>query len=70
MENLPSNLKALRRKRGLSQAALAIKAGVSRVAMIEAGKDNPSLSTLQSLADALNVSIHDLLCKKPRDSSI
>jgi transcriptional regulator with XRE-family HTH domain len=64
--NLSSNLKTLRAKRGLSQTALSVKAGVFLVGIssIENDRGNPSLSTLSALADALNVSLHDLLCKK------
>lgn len=70
--NLSSNLKALRSKRGLSQAALSVKANVflDGISKLERGIGNPSLDTLSSLADALNVSLHDLLCKKPHDSAV
>jgi transcriptional regulator with XRE-family HTH domain len=57
------NLKKLRRKRRMSQAALATKAGFSReyVARLETGHHDPSLSTLQKLATALRVPVTALL---------
>ncbi len=56
-------LKALRIKRGMSQEALAKKAGISRgyLLRLEAGRQDPSLSTLTSLAKALKVKVGDLL---------
>ncbi len=56
-------LKALRIKRGMSQEALAKKAGISRgyLLRLEAGRQDPSLSTLTSLAKALKVNVGDLL---------
>ena len=56
-------LKALRIKRGMSQEALAKKAGISRgyLLRLEAGRQDPSLSTLTSLAKALKVKVEDLL---------
>jgi transcriptional regulator with XRE-family HTH domain len=57
------NLRKLRRKRRMSQAALATNAGVSReyVARLETGHHDPSLSTLQKLAKALGVPVASLL---------
>ena len=58
-------LKQLRAERGMTQEELAEKSGVSRVtiSMLEAGKQRVTKSTtLVSLADALNVSVSDLLC--------
>ncbi len=56
-------LKALRAKWGLSQEALAKKAGISReyLARLEAGQHDPPLSTLTRLAKALRVKVGDLL---------
>lgn len=58
-------LKQLREERGLTQEELAEKSGVSRVtiSMLEVGKQKVTKSTtLVSLADALGVSVTDLLC--------
>jgi mRNA interferase RelE/StbE len=46
----------------LTQAALAAKAGVNRVMVteIETGRKQGSVTTLRSLANALNVALDDL----------
>ncbi len=57
-----SPLRVYRDLRGLTQAALAEKAGMSRVtvAEIETGRKQGSVATLRALADALGVSMDDL----------
>ncbi|MFE3839464.1 helix-turn-helix transcriptional regulator [Pseudogemmobacter sonorensis] len=49
--------------RGLTQAALADKAGVNRVtvAEIETGRKQGSVATLKKIADALGVDLDDLV---------
>ena len=56
-------LKALRERRGVSQAELADRAGLSReyVNKLEAGKYDPTLGTLGRLAKALGVTERELL---------
>lgn len=56
-------LRKLRKAKKLSQAALADRAGFSReyVNKIEAGRYDPPLSTLNSLAKALRVKVSDLV---------
>lgn len=53
---LPSEVRALRRKLGLTQAEVAKSAGVSQplVARIENGSVDPRLSTYTAVLDALN----------------
>jgi len=55
-------LRIYRNLRGLTQAALAEKAGVNRVtvAEIETGRKQGSVATLRALANALGVSLDDL----------
>lgn len=55
-------LRVYRDLRGMTQAALAKKAGVNRVmvAEIETGRKQGSIATLRALADALGVSLDDL----------
>jgi HTH-type transcriptional regulator/antitoxin HipB len=55
MEVIGQQLRARRQAVGLSQAALAAKAGVSRIFVekIEAGARTPSWGTLARLAQAL-----------------
>lgn len=57
-----SPLRVYRDLRGLTQAALAAKAGVNRVtvAELETGRKQGSFATLRALADALNVTLDDL----------
>jgi transcriptional regulator with XRE-family HTH domain len=56
-------LKRLREERGLTQAALATKVGMSRayLARLEMGRHDPPLSCLRKLAKALQVSVTELL---------
>jgi transcriptional regulator with XRE-family HTH domain len=56
-------LKALRKTRGMSQEALAERAGISRtyLARLETARQDPTLSTLEKLAKALKVPIEKLL---------
>lgn len=50
-------LRDLRKARGLSQEELALEAGLQRnfVSLIELGHNQPSISTLWKLAEALEV---------------
>jgi len=59
-ENL---LKVFREWRGLNQSELARQAQVHRVSIadIEAGRKTGSVHTLKKLADALNITIDDLV---------
>lgn len=60
---LGRNLRARREARELSQAVLAVTAGLSpaTVARIEAGTINPRLDTLAALAGVLGCSVADLV---------
>ena len=56
-------LKKLRADRGLTQEALAEKAGISRtyLARLELGQQDPTLTTLKNLAKALKVKVGELV---------
>lgn len=56
-------LKRLRKARGLTQQALAVKAGISLgyLSRLEVGTHDPRLSMLRKLAKALSVPVEDLL---------
>ena len=56
-------LRLVRVMRGLSQAQLADRAGLSRstVSRIETGAETPNLRTVRQLAHALSWPAHDLL---------
>jgi transcriptional regulator with XRE-family HTH domain len=56
-------LRKLRKARKMSQAALAERAHLTRayVTRLEAGQQDPSLSTINALAKALGVPVTELL---------
>ena len=62
-KKLGENLKKIRSKKDISQIELARILGVDRsfVSNIENGKNNPTLSTITSIAKALGVSTKELL---------
>ena len=62
-KKLGENLKKVRAKKKLSQGALARLLDVDKgyISNIESGKKNPTLATIQRLADALGVSADKLL---------
>jgi transcriptional regulator with XRE-family HTH domain len=56
-------LKKLRANQGMTQEALAEKAGISRtyLARLELGQQDPTLGTLRKLAKALKVTVGELV---------
>jgi len=58
-------LRRLRKERGLTQRGLADASGVdpATISLVENGKRRPHLETLDSLAAALGVEVHDLIPK-------
>jgi transcriptional regulator with XRE-family HTH domain len=60
-----SNLKALRKAKGMTQNSLAEATKLHRItiAKYEAGMVSPTLDSAQKLAKALGVSIEDLMKK-------
>lgn len=72
LQHVSQNVRRLRHVAGLSQTALAEKSGVSRrmLVAIEAGEKNVSLTTLDRVAEALEVAFSDLIqAPDARDSS-
>jgi transcriptional regulator with XRE-family HTH domain len=67
---LAQNVIRRRRAKGLSQEALADVCGLHRtyVGSVERGERNVTLSTLEAFANALRVSVIDLLTKGTDDS--
>lgn len=61
--NLAANVRALREGRGHSQQRIAELSGIPRPtwASLESGSANPTLSVLTRVADALQVSIEELI---------
>jgi transcriptional regulator with XRE-family HTH domain len=60
---LAMNLKRLRKRRGITQAELARRAGLTLpyIGRLEIGQHDPKLSTLRRLARALRVSLAELV---------
>lgn len=58
-----SNIRKFRKRNGISQERLALKAGVDpkSVVKIEAGERNPTLKTIKKIASVLGVDPVDLL---------
>ena len=58
-----SNIRAFRTEKRLTQADLATRAGISRIALIhiEHSKALPSLDTIMSLSEVLNLPVSKLL---------
>lgn len=65
LKKLGNNIRLLRERAGLSQEALGFKADLHRtyISQLELGQRNPSYTTLCKLANALSVSIYDLIGK-------
>lgn len=63
MGDLGSNLKAARKKLGLTQEEVAERSGVhaTEVSRIEAGKRDPQVSTVLKLAKAVEIAPGQLL---------
>lgn len=63
LRHVSANLREARQMAGLSQAALAARAGVSRrmITMIETAEGNVSLGTLDRLATALGLAFAELV---------
>lgn len=62
-KKLGENLKKIRTNKNITQTELAEKLGVDKsfVSNLENGKNNPTLSTIASLAQALGVTTNELL---------
>ena len=60
---LGQNMKRIRAKKGMSQGDIARALDVDRgyISNIENGKKNPTIATIQKLANALGVSADELL---------
>lgn len=65
VDTLAYNVKALRKKKGLSQEELGNSCGLHRtyIGSVERGERNVTLSTLEVLSEALEVTVIDLLSK-------
>ena len=61
-QELGNRIRELRKAKGYSQESFARKSGIERtyIASVEAGKRNISIDNIKKIADALNVTLHDL----------
>ncbi len=68
--NLADNISSLRESRGLTQAQISKTAGIPRPtwANVESGSSNPTLHVLLKIAEALQVSLEELIAP-PRPSA-
>lgn len=71
METFRRNLVALRRRRKLTQAAMAMKAGIGQayVSLMESGRKTPSLYVIEKLSKALEIRASTLLDDHQRKES-
>ena len=62
-KKLGKKIKELRKQNNISQDQLAFESGLSRqyISYLESGFKSPTIDTLLSIADALNVKVKDLL---------
>ena len=62
-KKLGQNLKKIREQKGMTQGDICRALNLDRgyVSSVENGKRNPTLSTLKKLADALKISVDELL---------
>ena len=65
MESIVKNIKDICRLKGLTLTDVANRMGVNPSNLLTSIKGNPKLSTLQEIADALNISISELLTMRP-----
>lgn len=66
MNTIGSKIKRLRLEKDMTQEELAVKAGIPYATLIKIEGDtvkNPTINTLQKLAQALEVSVDELLIK-------
>lgn len=63
LQKFGENLKRLRENKGLTQEVVAYNSGLSRsyYTEVELGRRNPSLINLTKLADALQITVSELL---------
>lgn len=65
---ISENIRKYRKKKGLSQDKLAKLADVTHTTLVklESGvNDNPTVRTLRKIADALEISLDELVGRKP-----
>lgn len=63
IQKIGQNIKRIREKKGITQIDLAYECGFEKgnMSRIEAGRTNPTIKTLAKIAEALGVSITDII---------
>lgn len=61
--NLGESIKRIRKEKGITQKQLGEKLGISQAAIgqFESNKANPKIETIQKIADALNVTVNEII---------
>ena len=65
MKSIETNLKEICRRKGLSLTDVANRMGTSPSNLLSSVKGNPTITKLEDIAEALQVSIAELLTKRP-----
>ncbi len=72
LKNVGRNIKKIRENKGLSQVDLIGKMDglfdPTNISRIEAGRNNPTIYTLQRIADALEVSLEEIVKLEPQEN--
>ncbi len=63
LKNIGNNIRTIRKQQHLSQIDLAVMVGIDRAYLseIENGRTNPTINLLYAIADALELSLEQLL---------
>ena len=69
MEAIEKNLKDICRAKGLTVTDVANRMGADHSNLLSSIKGNPNLSTLQDIADALQISISELVTRRPEKAT-
>lgn len=65
MNNIEQNLREICKRKGLKLADIADRMGVGQSNLITSLKGNPTITKLEDVANALQVSVSELLTKRP-----
>ena len=69
MNSIEQNLKAICRQKGLSLTDVANRMGTSPSNLLSSVKGNPTISKIQDIANALQVSVSELLTMRPEKAT-
>lgn len=60
------HIRRVRKMRNMTQVQLAMKSGIdpTTIARLDRDEGNPSLQTLERIAEALKVDVHDLISRR------